>query len=117
MDVQDLRAMDPGDIAVELKPHMGVRRTAAGAFNVRLPQSVIFVNGVHSGYVGDSQSSHISLIHSGLPKEVVAAIKTKVDAKRGTVTPNIVQAPTLQQSDVRLEAVEDDQDLLADEDI
>ena len=117
MNVSELRSMDPTEVVVELKPHTGVQVTKVGAVNTTLPQQVVYINGVWSGYVGNSPGAHISLIHSGLPASLVEVVKAKVDAIKGDVSSSIAQAASLEKNDVRLERAEEPSDSLADEDI
>lgn len=83
---------------VELKPHIGVVGTDVGSREIRLPQSIVFVNGVYAGYVGDKPGSHISIILTNVLPEDLAEIKRQVDALRESESSKISQARTVEQS-------------------
>lgn len=89
--------MKPSEITVELKPHIGLQPTDAGPIEVKLPQSVIFVNDVWSGYIADAPGSHISLIRK-YPPEVVEVIKQRVDELRGNVSKTVAEAKDVRES-------------------
>lgn len=86
------------EITVELKPHLGEVDTAAGLVEVKLPQKVVFVNGVWAGYVSDVPGSHISIILKNLPEPMLAEIKRQVDEIRGSVASKITQSKRLEES-------------------
>jgi hypothetical protein len=117
LNALNVDVLDIDQITVELKPHIGNMPTAVGPMQVRLPQSVIFVNGVWAGYVADAPGSHINIIHSDIPAEVLEVVKAKVDQLRGSVSTAISQVKTIEKNDVRLERVTESDDSLADEDI
>lgn len=85
-------------LKVELKPHIGIVGTDVGVREVRLPQSIVFVNDVYAGYVGDEPGSHISIILSKILPEDLAEIKRQVDEIRQSESSLISQARTVEQT-------------------
>ena len=86
------------DIKVTLEPHVGEQYTPAGPIQVTLPQSHVVVNGVRSGYIADEPGSHISIIVSSYPPEMVEEIKRQVDALRGNVSKTVSVAKSVAES-------------------
>ncbi len=107
---------DPDEVAVEIKPHLGEASSRAGTFTVRLPQDIIFLNGVQVGYVGTDPGSKINLIVSDLPKEILPILKSKIDALREDASSGIAQATSLEENNVVVTDAESENSL-ADEDI
>lgn len=104
------------NINVRLEPHKARRLVFGKWVEVELPQSVIFVNDVWSGYVANKPGSHISLLDSSLPADVVQIIKHKVDEMRGNVSSAVAQAKAIQENQVVVET-EGASNTLADENI
>ena len=86
------------DIKVELKRHRGTVDTDIGPTEVDLPQSVVMVNGIWAGYIGDAPGSHISMILTNLMPDQLAEIKRQVDEIRGNESIKISQAKTVEES-------------------
>lgn len=110
--MSDEQAVEVSELKVELKRHRGVRQTGIGPVTVDLGQSIVVVNGRHAGYVADAPGSHISLISSGLPDEVLAHIKSEVDRLRNQPSSVIVQAAEVEESNVQVSQVDDEESLV-----
>lgn len=86
-------------ISVELKPHVGVRETRLGVFEIEFDQWMVMVNGRLAGFVGKYPGARVSLVVQNLPKQIVQEIKTKVDELLGGVSPGIAEAAVIPTDD------------------
>ena len=105
--------VDSSDMKVELQPHTGTRSTKVGPVRVTLPQDVVFINDVWSGYVAHGPNAQVNLLHSDLPAEIVAEVKRQVEAIRGEAVKGVALTKQLHESNVQVEV----EDSLADEEL
>ena len=80
---------------VELKPHIGYRSSPRfGRIPVRHKQDLIYVNGIHCGYVGTHKAAAVIMLEPP-PEDITKAIVAHVTKVRGGVKPaKVVGAPS-----------------------
>lgn len=93
---------------VTFKPHIGVQRSIFGPIEVEHDQYMIFINGMHVGYVGKAAGSPIN-IFAEVPKSVIADIRQAVAEQHGIIGP-VAIPPTAAEVAEHFRAVENERD-------
>lgn len=88
---------------VQLKPHIGKMRSIFGPIEVEHDQWMIYVNGLHVGYVGKSPSAPIN-IFAEMSKSMLQDVRAEVAKELGSVSV-VVQPPTDEEVAEHLRAV------------
>lgn len=77
---------------VELKPHKGMMRSIFGPIEVEHDQWMIYVNGLHVGYVGKSPAAPINIFQE-MTKSMLQDVRSEISKLLGGVSV-VVQPPT-----------------------
>jgi len=77
---------------IDLKPHKGVMRSILGPIEVEHDQFMIYVNGLHVGYVGKQPGAPINIFQE-VGKSMLADIRAEV-AKQLSVVGPVAVTPT-----------------------
>lgn len=88
---------------VQLKPHIGKMRSIFGPIEVEHDQWMIYVNGLHVGYVGKAPTAPIN-IFAEMSKSMLQDVRAEVAKQLGSVSV-VVQPPTDEEVAEHLRAV------------